>query len=84
MSLPIQDANHLRMTVEKWIVYEKEGSLIPRGRETPDMIQSHELRDNEIPTLSMAIRVLAYTGRKRIVDPDSIKVQLEWYDVCTH
>ena len=70
--------------MEKWIDFEEEGFLILWGKETLERIQGHELRDNEIPTLSMAIRVLAYTGRKRIVDPDPIKVQLEWYDVCTH
>ena len=46
------------------------------GRETPDKIQGHELRNNEEPTTtSMAIQVLAYTCRKWIVDTDPIKVQ---------
>ena len=28
-----------RTTMEKWISYEEDDSLIPRGRETPDMIK---------------------------------------------
>ena len=66
-----------RRTMEKWIGYKEEGSLIPRGRETTDRIKGHELRDNETPTLNMAIRVLVYTSHNCIVDPDPIKVQLE-------
>ena len=54
---------------ETWIGDEEEGILIPRGRETSDKIQGHEMRDNEVPTLNMAIRVLTY------VDPGLIKVQ---------
>ena len=69
--------------MEKWIGYEEEGSLIPRGRETLDMIEGFELRDNEILTLNRVIRLLAYTGHKWIVDPDPIKVQPEWH-ICTH
>ena len=75
-------ANHTT-TMEKWIRYEEEGSLIPRGRETLDRIEGHELQDNEIPTLNMEIRVLAYTGRKWIGDPNPIQVQPEWH-ICTH
>ena len=48
---------------------KEEGSLIPRGRETPDKIEGHELRDNETETLNMAIRVLTYTSHKWIIDP---------------
>ena len=44
-----------RRTMEKWIGNE-EGSLIPRGRETPYRIQGHELRGNEEPiTVDMAV-----------------------------
>ena len=57
--------------------------MIPRGRETLDRIEGHELQDNEIPTLNMEIRVLAYTGRKWIGDPNPIQVQPEWH-ICTH
>ena len=61
--------------MEKWIGNE-EGSLTPRGRETLDSIQGHELRDNEAPTTTnMATRVLMYTTHKWIVDPYSIKIQ---------
>ena len=48
-----------------------------------DRVEGSELRDNETLTLNRAIRVLAYTDHKRIVDPDSIKVQPEWH-ICTH
>ena len=82
-ALLIREAANQRKTMEKWIGYEEEGSLIPRGRETPDRIEGSELRDNETLTLNMTIRVLAYTGHKWIVDPNPIKVQLEWH-VCTH
>ena len=61
--------------MEMCIGYKDEGSLIPRGRETLDMIKGHELRDNEVPTLNMTIRVLTYTCHKWTVDPDPIKVQ---------
>ena len=50
-------------TMEKWIGYKEEGSLIPRGRGTPDMMEGHDVRDNETPTLNMAIQVLAYIGK---------------------
>ena len=43
------------MTIEKWIGYEEEGSLIPRDRETPDKIASSELQDNETPTQNKVI-----------------------------
>ena len=68
--------------MEKWIDYE-EGSLIPRCRGTPDRIEGSELRDIETPTQNNAIRVLAYTSHKWIVDPDPIKVQPDWH-ICTH
>ena len=48
-----------------------------------DRVEGSELRDNETLTLNRAIRVLAYTDHKWIVDPDSIKVQPEWH-ICTH
>ena len=69
--------------MEKWIGYEEEGFLIPRGRGTLDRIEGSELRDTETPTQNNAIRVLAYTGHKSIVDPDPIKVQPNWH-ICTH
>ena len=69
--------------MEMCIGYKDEGSLIPRGRETPNKIQGHELWNNEVPTLNMEILVLAYTCRKWIVDPDLIKAQQEWH-ICTH
>ena len=40
--LPREVVNQ-RTTMEKWIGYEEEGSLIPRGRETLDKIEGHEL-----------------------------------------
>ena len=52
--------------MEKWIGYEEEGFLIPRAL---DRIEGSELRDIETPTQNNAIRVLAYTGHKWIVDP---------------
>ena len=62
-TLLIRDASTQRTTMEKWIGFE-EGSLIPRGRGTPDMIEGSELRDIETPTQNNAIRVLAYTSHK--------------------
>ena len=59
--------------------YEEEGSLIPRGRETVDKIQGPKLQDNEVSTSNMTIQVLVYTCPKWIVDPNPIKVQLEWH-----
>ena len=35
-ALLLWEAANRRTTIEKWIGYEEEGSLIPRGRETPD------------------------------------------------
>ena len=78
-ALFLREASYQRTTMEKWICDEEEGALIPRGKETPNKIEGHELRDNETPTLNMAIRGLTYTGRKWIADPDPIKVQLEWH-----
>ena len=74
-ALLLRETVNQRTTMEKWIGYEEEGSLIPRGRETLDMIEGFELRDNEILTLNRVIRLLAYTGHKWIVDLDPIKVQ---------
>ena len=62
------EAVNQRTTMETWIHYEGE---------TPDLIEDHELRDNQVPTSNMAIRVLAYTRRKWIVDLEPIKVKLE-------
>ena len=81
-ALLLREVANQRTIMKKWIGYE-EGSLIPKSRETPDMIEGFELQDNETLTLNMAIRVLAYTGHKWIVDPDPIKVQPEWH-ICTH
>ena len=64
--------------MEKWIGHEEEGSVIPRCRGTPDRIEGSELRDTETPTQNNAIRVLAYTGHKWIVDsngPGSVSVR---------
>ena len=74
-ALMLREAANQSPKMEKWIGYEEEGSLIPRGRETLDKIEGSELRDNETPTLNNAIRVLAYTGHKWLVDPDPTKVQ---------
>ena len=60
----IREAANQRTTLEKWIGYEEEGSLIPKGRDTPDKIEGCELQDNETPTQHKAIRVLAYTRNK--------------------
>ena len=68
------------MTTKKWIGYKEEGSLLQRGRDTPDKIKGSELQDNEASTQRKAIQVLAYTGHKWIVDPDPIKVQPEWHN----
>ena len=76
-TLLLREAANQMMTMPKLIGYEEEGSLIPRSRETLDIIKGFELRDNETPTLNMAIRVLVYTSHNCIVDPDPIKVQLE-------
>ena len=57
--------------------------MISRRRGTPDRIEGSELRDTEAPTQNNAIRVLAYTGHKWIVDPDPIKVQPDWH-ICIH
>ena len=82
-ALLIREDATQRTIMEKWIGYEEEGSLILRGRGTPDRIEGSELRDSETPTQNNAIRVLAYTCHKWIVDPDPIKVQPDWH-ICTH
>ena len=74
-ALLIGEADTQRTKMEKWIGYEEEGVLISRGRGTLDRIEGSELRDTETPSQNNAIRVLAYTGHKWIVDPDLIKVQ---------
>ena len=53
--LLLGEAASSRMTMENWIGNEEEGSLIPRGKETYDRIQCHELRGNEEPTMNMVI-----------------------------
>ena len=78
-ALLLKEAANQRMTMEKWVGYEEEDSLIPRGMEILDKIDSHEVWDNDTPTLNIEIRVLAYTGH----DSDPIKVQPEWH-ICTH
>ena len=82
-ALLIREAANQRTTIEKLIGYEEEGSLLPRGKETLDRIARSELQVNETPTQNKAIRVLAFTGHKWIVDPDPIKVQPDWH-ICTH
>ena len=42
-ALLIREATTQRTPMEKWIGYEEEGSLIPRGRGTPYMIEGSEL-----------------------------------------
>ena len=49
-ALLLREAATQRTTMEKWIGYEEEGSLIPRDRGTPDKIEGSELRDTETPT----------------------------------
>ena len=44
-ALLIRESATQRTTMEKWIGHEEEGSLILRGRETPDRIEGFELRD---------------------------------------
>ena len=73
----LREAANQRMTMEKWIGYEGDGSLLPRGREPLDRIEGNELSGNETPTLNMVIRVFTYTGHKWIVNTNMIKVQLE-------
>ena len=46
----IREVATQRTTTEKWIAYEVEGSLILRGRGTPDRIEGSELQDTETPT----------------------------------
>ena len=41
--LLLREVANQKMTMEKWIGYEEEGSLIPRGGETLDRIEGHEL-----------------------------------------
>ena len=45
----IREAGTQRMTMEKWIGHEEEGSVIPRCRGTPDRLEGSELRDTETP-----------------------------------
>ena len=54
----LREAANQRMTMEKWIGYEGDGSLLPRGREPLDRIEGNELSGNETPTLNIAITVL--------------------------
>ena len=49
-SLLVREDDTQRTTMEKWIGCEEEGSLIPRGRGTPDRIEGSELRDTKTPT----------------------------------
>ena len=49
-ALLIREAAAQRTTIEKWIGYEEEGCLIPRGRGTLDRIEGSELRDTETST----------------------------------
>ena len=64
----------LRMAIEKWIG-DEEVSMIPRGRETHDRIQGHELHVITKPTtVNTTIRVLVYIGSKWIEDPHSDNV----------
>ena len=49
-ALLTRDVATQRTTMEKWISYEEEGSLISRCRGTPDRIEGSELRDTETPT----------------------------------
>ena len=74
MSLPLQDqANILHGIRGGWTMRsEIINALLIRGRGTLDRIESSELRDIETPSQNNAIRVLAYTGHKWIVDPDPI------------
>ena len=42
-TLLLREATNQRMTMEKWVGYEEEDSLIPRGMEILDKIDSHEV-----------------------------------------
>ena len=54
-ALVLGEVAHSRTAVEKSIGNE-EGSLIPRGRETPYTIQGHKLQDKvEATTVNMAV-----------------------------
>ena len=59
------------------------GLFDPKRQGTNRQDEGSELPDIETPTQNNAIRVLAYTGHKWIVDPDLIKVQLDWH-ICNH
>ena len=48
-ALLIREASTQRTTMEKWIGYEEEGVLIPRGRGTLDRTEGSELRDTQTP-----------------------------------
>ena len=54
-ALLIRESTTQRMTMEKWIGHEEEGSLIPRGRGPPDRLEGSELQDTETPTQNNAI-----------------------------
>ena len=57
-ALLIREVATQRTTMEKWIGYEEEGSLIPRGRGTPDGIKGSKLRDTQTPAQNNTVRVL--------------------------
>ena len=59
-ALLLREAANQRTTMEKWIGYKEEGSLIPRVRETPYKVKASELRDNESPTLNKASSTRIY------------------------
>ena len=82
-TLLIREDATQRTIMEKWIGYEEEGSLLPRGRGPTNMIEGSELSDTETPTQNNAIRVLTFIGHKWIVDPNPIKVPPDWH-ICTH
>ena len=54
-ALLTRDVATQRTTMEKWISYEEEGSLISRCRGTTNMIKGSELRDTQTQTQNNAI-----------------------------
>ena len=73
-TLLLKEANNLRIAMEMWIGNEEEGSSIPKGMETLNRIQGHELQVNaKRTTMNMMISVHAYIGSKWLVDPDPFK-----------
>ena len=62
-ALLLGEGAYPRTTVMKWTGNE-EGSFIPRCRETPNRLESHESQETEALAMNMANCVLVYTRHK--------------------